>query len=180
MYDWEGNETSTPTTLFNSKLEVTEADYVFQNHTFQINYNRSFGNHNLGVMAGYTAEQSETDKYFMSRSNLVDASLNDLNAFDTTTQTNSGGSNVVGLVSYLGKINYDYKETYLLEVLGRRDGSSRLHPDYRWKNFFGASTGIVFSEMSFMDDSKINLLKLRASYGETGSVAMYWCLRLLF
>ena len=170
MYDWEGNETSTPTTLFNSKLEVTEADYVFQNHTFQINYNRSFGNHNLGVMAGYTAEQSETDKYFMSRSNLVDASLNDLNAFDTPTQTNSGGSNVVGLVSYLGKINYNYKETYLLEALGRRDGSSRLHPDYRWKNFFGASTGIVFSEMSFMDDSKINLLKLRASYGETGSV----------
>ncbi|MCL5128555.1 TonB-dependent receptor [Algibacter sp. L4_22] len=170
MYDWQGIETSTPTTLGNAKLEVTEADYVFQNHIFQANYNRSFGKHNLGIMVGYTAEQSETDKYFMSRSNLVDASLNDLNAFDATTQTNSGGSNVVGLVSYLGKINYDYNGIYLLEVLGRRDGSSRLHPDYRWKNFLGASGGIVFSEMSFMDDSTINLLKLRASYGETGSV----------
>ncbi|WP_159023927.1 SusC/RagA family TonB-linked outer membrane protein [Formosa sp. L2A11] len=170
MYDWEGNVTGTPTTLVNSKLEVTEADYVFQNHIFQLNYNRSFGNHNLGVMAGYTAELTETEKYFMSRSNLVDASLNDLNAFDVTTQTNSGGSNNVALVSYLGKINYDYNGIYLLEVLGRRDGSSRLHPDYRWKNFFGASTGIVLSEMSFMDDSVINLLKLRASYGETGSV----------
>ncbi|MDW5290786.1 SusC/RagA family TonB-linked outer membrane protein [Formosa sp. PL04] len=170
MYDWVGNVTFTPTTLLNSNINVTEDDYIFQNHVFQLNYNRTFGKNTLGVMAGYTAEQTQVEKYSLFRSNMADDSLDDINTGDVATQTNGGGSSEVGLLSYLGKINYDYDSTYLLELIGRRDGSSRLHEDYRWKNFFGGSAGIVISEMDFMEDSGFNMLKLRASYGSTGSV----------
>lgn len=170
MYSWEGDVTFTPTTLLNSSINVTENDYIFQNHVFQLNYNRNFGEHYVGAMAGYTAEQTQVEKYSLYRSNMADDSLDDINTGDPATQTNGGGSSEVGLVSYLAKINYDFKGTYLLELIGRRDGSSRLHEDHRWKNFYGASVGVLFSEMNFMQDTGFNTLKLRASYGDTGSV----------
>ncbi|WP_066219993.1 SusC/RagA family TonB-linked outer membrane protein [Formosa haliotis] len=170
MYDWEGNVTSTPTTLLNSSVNEESQKQIFQSHIFQLNYNRTFGNHTIGGLIGYTAEQTQTNNYDLFRSNMASDELDDINTGDVTTQTNAGGSNAVGLISYIGKLNYNFKGIYLLEVLGRRDGSSRLDPDYRWKNFYGGSAGIVFSEMSFMEGGFFDLLKVRASYGETGSV----------
>ncbi|SHJ04435.1 SusC/RagA family TonB-linked outer membrane protein [Pseudozobellia thermophila] len=182
MYDWDGNISYTPTTLLTSGVKLYETDVMFQNHVLQANYQRSFGKHNLGLLAGLTAEEEQTNKYYQSRTNMASDELDDINTGDVTTQINGGshknsngnwfysGSSAVGLVSYIGKLNYDYDGIYLLEALGRRDGSSRLHPDYRWKNFFSASAGIRLSEMEFMKDGFFDNLKLRASYGETGSV----------
>ncbi len=171
MYDWEGNVSSTPTTLLTSSLAMAESNTKFQNHVVKGNYLKTIGNHNIGLLVGMTAEQSQSNNYNIYRSNMASDELDDINTGDITTQTNSGGSSAVGLVSYFGKINYDYKGIYLFEALGRRDGSSRLHPDYRWKNFFGASAGIRLSELNFV--KRLNVfdnLKIYASYGETGSV----------
>ncbi|WP_208796452.1 SusC/RagA family TonB-linked outer membrane protein [Flavobacterium fluviatile] len=171
MYDWDGNVSYTPTTLLSSSVRINQTKISFQNHVIQGNYLRSFGQHNIGLLAGITAEETQTNNYEMFRSNMTDDDLDDLNTGDVTTQTNKGGSNAVGLVSYIGKINYDYNGIYLLEALGRRDGSSRLHPDFRWKNFYSASAGIRLSEMNFIKKANVfDNLKLRASYGETGSV----------
>ena len=174
MYDWDGNISSTPTTLLTSNVTVNQKFVSFQNHALQANYLRTFHNHNLGLLLGVTAENTQSNQYNMYRSNMADDMLDDLNTGDVTTQTNGGkyaGSSAVSLMSYIGKINYDYKGIYLLEALGRRDGSSRLHPDYRWKNFYGASTGIRISELSVIKNLGVfDNLKLRGSYGETGSV----------
>jgi TonB-linked SusC/RagA family outer membrane protein len=76
----------------------------------------------------------------------------------------------VGLVSYLGRLNYDYNGIYLIEGQFRRDGSSKFDKDNRWANFAGISGGIRFSEYDFIRELDIfDNLKLRASYGETGS-----------
>lgn len=183
MYDWDGNVSYTPTTLLSSGVKLFDTDITFQNHVFQANFNRSIGDHNFGLMAGMTAEEQQQNRYYAARTNMLSDELNDINTGDITTQVTGGsptesdgsrfdsGSYAVGLISYIGKFNYDYKGIYLLEVLGRRDGSSRLHPDYRWKNFYGASAGIRLSEIEFIKNSSIfNNLKLRGSYGETGSV----------
>ena len=170
MYDWFGNVTFTPTTLLGSNATETGGKQFFQNHVFQGNYGRSFGNHNINFLLGYTSEQTNNTGYSMYRSNFASDDLDAINTGDATTQTNGGTASEFGLVSYISKFNYDYNGIYLLEAMARRDGSSRLHPDYRWKNFYGASAGIVFSEMSFLEDSVFDLLKFRFSYGETGSV----------
>ncbi len=171
MYDWDGNISSTPTTLLTSSLNMAEANTKFQNHVVKGNYLKSFGSHNIGVLVGMTAEESQSNNYNLFRSNMASDELDDINTGDITTQTNSGGSSAVGLVSYFGKVNYDYEGIYLFEALGRRDGSSRLHPDYRWKNFFGGSAGIRLSEFDFVKRMNIfDNLKVYASYGETGSV----------
>ncbi|MCM4156935.1 TonB-dependent receptor [Gramella sp. AN32] len=170
MYDWDGNVSSTPTSLLNSGVDINGAKRLFQNHVLKADYSRTFGKHNIALLVGATAEHDQRENYGLTRTNMASDELDDINTGDVTTQTNSGGSSAVGLVSYMGKVNYNYDGIYLLEALGRRDGSSRLHPDYRWRDFYSASAGIRFSEMGFMRGGFFDNLKVRASYGETGSV----------
>jgi TonB-linked SusC/RagA family outer membrane protein len=73
--------------------------------------------------------------------------------------------------SFFGRINYDYKETYLLSALIRRDGSSRFARGNRWGNFPSVSAGWVLSNESFMQSTSawLNFLKMRISWGQNGN-----------
>lgn len=73
------------------------------------------------------------------------------------------------ILSYFGRINYDYDLRYLLTLTFRRDGYSKLINN-RWGNFPGISVGWNIHKENFFHASMINLLKLRASYGENGNV----------
>ncbi|MEP1487532.1 MAG: SusC/RagA family TonB-linked outer membrane protein [Algibacter sp.] len=184
-YDWFGDASvgRSNNTLANSFIKLYETQVDFQNHVIQANYLRTFGKHNFSVLAGITSEEQQTNRYYTARSNLASDDLDDINTGDITTQVTGGspnnsngdrfnsGSEAVGLVSYIGKINYDFDGVFLLEALGRRDGSSRLHPDFRWKNFYSASAGINLHRLDFIENLDVfNNLKLYTSYGETGSV----------
>jgi len=169
MYDWDGNITK-QTSSNDRTLKQTNEDVMYQVYGIYGTYDRNFGEHHVAATIGSVSELNNYEKLYAFRRGMADDSLDDLQTGDKTTQENQGGSNAVGLVSYIGRVNYDYKETYLLELQGRRDGSSRLHPDYRWANFYGASAAVRLSELSFV--KKLNIfdnLKIRASYGETGS-----------
>lgn len=74
--------------------------------------------------------------------------------------------------SYIGRINYNYDDKYLLSLTTRRDGSSRLSPDDRWDWFPSASAGWRLEREKFfpIDEKVVNLFKLRGSYGELGSI----------
>src|SRR5699024_7716217 len=76
----------------------------------------------------------------------------------------------VGLVSYLGRVTYDYKSKYLLSTSFRTDGSSYFAKGKKWGYFPSVSTGWVVSSEPFMQDvNVISNLKLRTSYGATGN-----------
>lgn len=79
------------------------------------------------------------------------------------------------LNSFMGRLNYDIGGKYLFQASLRADGSSRLAEGNKWNYFPGASVGWRISEESFLDDTSIAQLMLRASYGEVGntSVAPY-------
>jgi TonB-linked SusC/RagA family outer membrane protein len=70
-------------------------------------------------------------------------------------------------------LNYDYKEKYLVELLGRRDGNSRFASGYKFKNFGGVSAGWIFTKEGFLDNitSIVDFGKIRASYGVSGNEA---------
>jgi TonB-linked SusC/RagA family outer membrane protein len=184
-YDWYGDAAVgvSNNTLLNSYIKLYDTRVNFQNHVIQANYKRSFGKHNLAVLAGFTAEETQINRYYSARSNMVSDDLDDINTGDITTQVTGGspknsngstfnsGAERTGLTSYIGKINYDFDGTFLLEAVGRRDGSSRLHPDFRWKNFFGGSAGVNLHKLSLISNLEVfDNLKLYGSYGETGSV----------
>ncbi|GAA0877346.1 TonB-dependent receptor [Algoriphagus jejuensis] len=174
MYDWDGNVTFLNPTLATSYVRDRFQTSFTQIHVLQGNYQHSFGDHNFGFLVGMTAQEDEVQRTYQARSNMLSDELDDITTGDITTQTtndnNWRGSTAIGLVSYMARMTYDYKGIYLLDGLLRRDGSSRLDPDYRWSNFYNFGGGIRLSEMAFLQNGIFDNLKVYASYGETGSV----------
>lgn len=135
------------------------------------NYEKSFGAHNLKILLGYKAEKYKFTNLTGSRTTFPNNNLTDMDAGTASTQTNSGYSRELGLMSGFGRINYDYKGLYLFEVNLRADGSSRFSADNRWGYFPSFSAGWRISEESFMKPAEdwIQSLKIRASWGQLGN-----------
>lgn len=142
---------------------------LYQSYQGQVDYQKRFGDHFFAAMVG-TSYEKNSFTYF--EATALDVSNNDIHSLNTTPGDKSMKDEVKewALASYFARANYSYKDRYLLEVLGRYDGSSRFVKDKRWKPFWGVSAGWRISEEKFMRDWGIfDNLKLRFSYGETGN-----------
>lgn len=139
-----------------------------------LNYNKTFFNsHNIGLTA-VMEHQKERNEYFEGTgTNLLDAFYDQgLVTGSYGTQESAGGITEEGIISYLGRVNYNYKQRYYLQGSFRRDGLSKFAPDTRWHNFIGYSGAWNVANESFMEGIKniISDFKLRASYAELGNV----------
>jgi TonB-linked outer membrane protein, SusC/RagA family len=173
-YDWA----DVATTSRQSPGSLTEDMNKWENKTLGgfVNYDRTFGKeHHVAGMFGVTSEEENFKEVKAARNQgpLFEGSgLVDLNVMTTgTTNVAEGGQSSMGLLSYVSRLNYGYKDKYLFEMLGRRDGSSRLYPTQRWQNFYSVSGGWVITQENFMQNVKgLDFLKVRYNYGKTGSV----------
>ncbi|MFD2937835.1 SusC/RagA family TonB-linked outer membrane protein [Spirosoma flavum] len=131
-------------------------------------YRRSIGSHHLSALAGFTSQQNTLSQNSLTATNFPNDLVQTLNAGQVTV-----GSSTVSrwsLLSLLGRVQYDYKEKYLLSAALRRDGSSRFGPTTKWGNFPSVSAGWRLSAEPFLQPVRaISNLKLRASYGMTGN-----------
>jgi len=147
----------------------TTLDILWEN---TMNYKRSFGNHNFNGLLGFTVQgNSVTGSQQIGYSFPSDdfTTLNQAAYFD---QAAAIPINVkTGLVSYLGRVNYDYKGKYIATASLRADESSIFGPGNRRGWFPAFSAGWNIASESFMKGTKrwLENLKLRASYGETGN-----------
>ncbi|GHV22342.1 SusC/RagA family TonB-linked outer membrane protein [Bacteroidia bacterium] len=136
-----------------------------------LNYDKSFNNHNVKAMGGYRMEKYNY-KYIMAyRNSFPNNDMTDIDAGTQSTQTNGGYSRELAMMSYFGRVNYDYAAKYLFEANFRADASSRFSPDNRWGYFPSFSAGWRLSEESFMEASRdwIQSLKIRGSWGQLGN-----------
>ena len=137
-----------------------------------LNFDKQFGDHNLKAMLGYHAEAYDVRYNDMYRENFPNNDLDDMDAGAKSTQTNSGYTRELNMLSYFGRLNYDYKGKYLLEANFRADASSRFAPGNRWGYFPSFSGAWRISEESFMEeirDAWLSSLKIRASWGQLGN-----------
>lgn len=155
-----------PSTLYTS-MYYTRENTTKLNHL--INYNQSFGSHDVSAMVGYeeqTYKYRETD---VSKLGLTDASINDMNAA-TTPYSIAGYGTTYAARSVFGRANYGYKSKYLFEFNLRYDGSSRFAPESRWGAFPSFSAGWRMTEESWFKSVQwMDNLKLRASWGKLGN-----------
>ena len=173
-YDWVG----TPTGNKQGPGSLNEEWEKWENVTLggYANYQRTFADvHNVSAMLGMTAEQETYKKVRGERSNgplYPGSGLTDLDVWiDGANKTASGGQNSWGFVSYLGRVNYIYDDKYSVELLARRDGSSKLSKEQRWKNFYSVSGFWRLSREKFLNDIEwLSDLKVRYNYGKTGNV----------
>lgn len=168
-YTWNG-EVSAERINSTPLIAARVYDRTYQNYGGFLDYKKSFGDHNLAAMVGVTSDLEEDKYLYAERSGIEDFGVYDLNVAPQDNMRNGGGSSHWGLYSYLSRINYDYQGKYLLELIGRRDGSSRFDPDFRWSNFGSVSAGWIISSEKFMNNLPvISFAKLRSSYGEMGN-----------
>jgi hypothetical protein len=122
-------------------------------------------------MVGLNAEKNMFKGLYAYRTNIGSNGVYDLNVAPNTYVEGTGGRNHWGFYSYISRINYGYKDKYLLEVLGRRDGSSRFAPGYKFSNFYNISAGWVLTNEEFVKrlNMPVDLMKIRTSYGVTGN-----------
>ena len=143
------------------------------------NWVKSFGDHNLDVLLGQSIEKwgygnsvSATNSNSVFPGSFEHAYISNANVVDPAFTSISGSPNSQGaLSSFFGRINYNYKETYLLSAVLRADGSSNFARGHRWGIFPSVSAGWVVSNEPFMDFSKdwLSFFKIRGSWGQNGN-----------
>jgi len=138
---------------------------------FQANYNTTIAqNHHVGATFAMEAQLDKNRSVNASRQ-FGDFFTHDIiSQGDASTATNGGSRSSRASAGYVGRINYDYKGKYLLEVMARYDGTYLYAPGHRWGLFPSYSVGWRVSEESFWKSlfPKINNFKLRWSDGYTG------------
>jgi len=155
-----------------------EDERLFRDYTFDafVTYEESFNDiHNLTATAGMSVFKSTGDFYINTGFNLPDLPFEDLSLDDAETVQNNfiNRSNRIfdsRLLSYFGRVQYNYKGKYLLSAVIRRDGSTNFAPENKFGVFPSVSVGWVASDESFLEDnSAIDFLKVRGSYGIIGN-----------
>lgn len=141
-----------------------------------VNYTFSLQDtHNFNILGGSSYERYYKDEIDANAKNMNSNDFFSFNYYDSSINTNTEiGDNIEPwkMMSYFGRINYNFKERYLLEANVRYDGSSRLAPDKRWKAFPSFSAAWRLSEESWFDVNWISQLKVRASWGQLGNGAV--------
>ena len=135
-----------------------------------LSYEKKIGeNHTISAVAGYTAQKDHYEYQYLNADNYPSDDVKTINAaslipgFDATVQEWS-------IISYLGRVNYVFKDRYLLTGTIRSDGSSRFGANKRYGTFPSVAAGWNIINEGFMQGFKsISNLKLRASYGQTGN-----------
>jgi TonB-linked SusC/RagA family outer membrane protein len=152
-------------------LNLTQNQTNYQEYQLQVNYNRSFGLHNVTAMAMVLARKGFSSTSCMFRNSFDSEILDQINAGNTDGQTMNAVDSETARASYMARVNYNYASKYLVEFNIRRDGSENFAPDKRWGTFASASLGWVISEEPFFESLKntINFLKIRGSYGTLGN-----------
>lgn len=145
--------------------------------TFQpsISYNARFGDHNITALALYEWSQQQSNVFSTGASNFP---LTDLHEIDygspaTADMISPTGSSKIddSRAGYVGRINYSYKDRYMVELATRYDASVNFPAYNRWKSFPALGLGWIISKESFFDkfSKTVNFLKLKGSIGKTGN-----------
>ena len=150
---------------------VYNYNYDYLTGQILVNYNKSFGDHNIGILAGMESYDVKSRYVTATRkgggNNNLDESLNTL---DASSQKNTNGGTEMTRLSYFGRLQYNYAGKYLFEANVRRDASSRFPKNSRWGTFPAFSAGWRISEEAFMKNIDwLSNLKLRLGWGKTGN-----------
>ncbi|NIG55569.1 TonB-dependent receptor [Chitinophaga sp. Cy-1792] len=175
-FEYQDGSIFTPTYTLGYKVNeqatmtVSTGKNFYWNLNELLQYNKSFGKHDLGVMVSHEAQAWNYQSLNSTRTGFASNSIPSINLGNATGQSSGAGKGSGALESYLGRINYSYKDRYIAQLAGRMDGSSSFGMDNIWAYFPSASAAWRISQEPFMKSvSWISELKIRAEVGETGS-----------
>lgn len=161
---------STQSTL--SRYRGERRNWIAEN---TLTYDNKFGDHKLTVLLGQTAQREQLYAYTLSAQDVPAGSENAYFSLGTAATRNitDNGSSLNTFSSYFGRINYSYRDKYLLNASIRRDGASQFYGNGAYRNLPAVGAGWVISQEDFMKDQNVfNTLKLRASWGRVANAGV--------
>lgn len=132
-------------------------------------YSKTIKEHSIDALIGYTAQKYTWEASELSGTDFPDDDISWIDAAATKNGTST--MQQWAMASFIGRINYSFKDRYLLQATFRRDGCSRFGTGNKYANFPSVSGGWIVSDEAFMQplSEVMNYLKIRASYGLTGN-----------
>ncbi|MGB8491710.1 MAG: SusC/RagA family TonB-linked outer membrane protein, partial [Bacteroidales bacterium] len=173
-YTAEGINSNNPTTISTASISNSHTYHWIIENT--LNYDRYIGDkHRINAVALFSAEQSTS---FNSGTSAKGIPSPDFQYFSLgqsigEVTANSGSYTQFGLISYMGRVMYEYSNKYMLTATLRADASSRLAKGHKWHTYPAVSAGWNIKNESFMQNIvAIDQLKLRVGYGQTSNQAV--------
>ena len=166
-YQKPGWDQNNPTISRAYRQSFQVANY---NYNAVANYLKTFKeNHNFGFMLGMEYQESRTDRFASQRNEIDATGFLDQNSPTTISDQNTSFEEW-NFVSHFGRVNYNFKGKYYVEMVGRRDGSSRFGRNNKYGFFPSASAAWIVSEEAFLKENKVvSFLKLKSSIGVNGN-----------
>lgn len=171
-----------PSTMYNPSFGITPASSVAiktQSQRLsvlaepQFNYRYTFDEHQLDILVGGTYQQTTNSALGLSGVGFESNTLITNLAAASKVSISQDSETEYRYAALFGRVNWQYRDRYILNLTGRRDGSSRFGPKNRFANFGAAGTTWLFGEEDIFKDIRwLSFGKLRASYGVTGSDAI--------
>jgi TonB-linked SusC/RagA family outer membrane protein len=165
---------------FNNVTSVSQEKANFT--TWQMDHTLTYAttlndDHDITVLAGITQQYKGSDYLTASRQGKSPLNIPDDADFwyvgigdNDETRQNGGGAGEEVFLSYLFRVNYSFRDKYLLNASFRRDGTSKFSPTHAWGNFASVGAGWVVTEEPFFKDvTPLEFLKLKASWGQLGN-----------
>lgn len=175
-YEGQGVFDVNPATLSNASISnFWSTQWLLEN---LLTYDKTFAQkHTINFVGLYSNEQYTGNSSRISRNGITSDAFQFYNLGQSEEEAviNPADQDYTqwGLTSYMARLMYSYDNRYFISGTVRSDGSSRLSPNNRWVTYPAVSAGWTISNESFLKDVKyINLLKLRAGYGETSNQAV--------
>ncbi|QZE13941.1 TonB-dependent receptor [Halosquirtibacter laminarini] len=147
------------------------AKNTYFNPNIYSEWSQNINDHSFTLLTGFQSESNNYRKFGGYRKDLITSELPTINTATGDDIITSGGKNAWSTAGFFGRLNYNYKEKYLIELNARYDGTSRFLQEKRWNLFPSVSGGWNLSKESFWKPIKntVNTFKLRASWGELGN-----------
>lgn len=175
LYTWDGiNKDSSGLTAADRgpgdpSLQQDHTTLTDITATVNASYEKDLGDHYFKVLGGITREESEQSFMRAFKRFFLSNDLDQLSFGGQDGQFSQGTGYEIARLNYYGRINYNFKEKYLLELLFRYDGSYLFPEETRYGFFPGISAGWVMSEESFFNVDFLDYFKLKGSWGQLGN-----------
>lgn len=167
-YEWDSQ---TPSYSRKSSLTKTYGKTVAYTNQAFLEYANTFGNHSVSAVGGFE-QYYETSDYSELARTEYEFRVDQISVGPADNQTNNSVEAELGRAAWIGQVRYNYAGKYFAEASIRYDGSDYFAPGKRWGAFYGGSLGWVVTSEPWMkplvDKNILNMLKIRASYGQTG------------
>ncbi|MFT7434932.1 MAG: TonB-linked SusC/RagA family outer membrane protein [Psychromonas sp.] len=145
------------------------------NASAMLSYDKTIASvHNFGALAGVTRETFEGENFSAYRRNYISGAVDQIFAGGTAGQETGGSAYERARLGYYGRLQYNYKEKYLAEFIGRYDGSYIFPESGRFGFFPGILLGYNISEEDFFNVNAVDFLKLRGSFGQMGNDQVFY------